>query len=110
LIIHIVLKKKFYVQEITIPTTPMMKYLRDFIQEHTLQTVMTVECEVTATHNMYLVRHNVSRTEPRILQGLACLAVKGAMKTTPTAAIEVQHGLSPLHVMTEVEVRQESID
>jgi len=32
------------------------------------------------------------------------------MKTTPAAAMEVQHGLSPLHVMTEVEVRQESID
>jgi hypothetical protein len=33
------------------------------------------------------------------------LAVTGAMKTTPAAAMEVQHGLSPLHVMTEVEVQ-----
>lgn len=110
LIIHIVLKRKFYVQEVTIPTTPTMKYLRDFTREHTLQTVMTLEFEVTSTHNIYLVRHNVSRTELRILQGLACLAVTGAMKTTPTAEMEVQHGLSPLHVMNEVEVRQESID
>jgi hypothetical protein len=70
---------------------------------------MTVESEVTSTHNIYLVRHNVSRTELRILQGLACLAVTGVMKTTPTAAMEVQHGLSPLHIMTKVDVRQESI-
>jgi len=110
LIIHIVLKKKFYVQEVTIPTTPMIKYLRDFTREHTLQTVMTVESEVTSTHYMYLVRHNVCGIGLRILQGLACLAVTGAMKTTPTAATEVQYGLSPLHVMTEVEVRQESTD
>jgi len=41
LIIRIVLKKKCYVQEVTIPTTPTMKYLREFTQEHTLQTVMT---------------------------------------------------------------------
>ena len=68
LIIHTVLKKKFYVQEatITIPTTPMTKNLRDFTQEYTVQTVMTVEFEVTSTHNIYLVRHNVSRTELRI--------------------------------------------
>ena len=71
--------------------------------------MMTVEFEVTSTHKISLVRHNVRRTELRILQGLACLAVTRVMKTTPTAAVEVQHGRSPLHVMTEV-VRQESID
>jgi len=109
LIIHAVLKNKFYAQEVTIPITPMTKYLRDFTQEHTLQTVITQEFEATSTHNIYLVRHNVSRTELRILQGLACQAVTGVMKATPTAAMEVQRRLSPLHVHTEV-VRQESID
>jgi hypothetical protein len=71
---------------------------------------MTVEFEVTSTHYMYLDRHNVCEIGLRILQGLACLDVTGAMKTTPTAAMEVQYGFSPLHVMTEVEVRQESTD
>ena len=67
LIIHIVLEKKFYVQEVTMPTIPIMKYLKDFTREHTLQTVMTVEFEVTSTHNIYLVRRNVSKTELRII-------------------------------------------
>jgi hypothetical protein len=36
---------------------------------------------------------------------LACLAITGAMKTTPTAAMEVLLGLRPLRVMTEVEAQ-----
>jgi hypothetical protein len=110
-IIYNVLKKKLYVREVTIPTTLTTKYLRDFTQEHTLQTVMTVESEVTSTHNMFLVRHNASSTELSKLQGLACLAVTGVMKTTPTAAMEGgPTWISPLHVMTKVEVRQAPID
>jgi hypothetical protein len=35
------------------------------------------------------------------LQRLACLAITGAMKTTPTAAMEVLLGLPPLHVVIE---------
>jgi len=46
---------------------------------------------------------NISRMELSKLQRLACLAITGAMKTTPTAAIEVLLRLSPLHVMTEAE-------
>jgi len=46
---------------------------------------------------------NVSRMELSNLQRLACLAITGAMKTTPTAAIQVILGLPPLHVMTEAE-------
>jgi hypothetical protein len=34
---------------------------------------------------------------------LACLAITGVMKTTPTAALEVLQGLPPLHVMIEAE-------
>jgi hypothetical protein len=36
------------------------------------------------------------------LQRLACLAINGAMRTTPTAAMEVLLGLTPLHVIIEV--------
>jgi len=51
------------------------------------------------------VRHNVSRTELSDLQRLACLTVTGAMKMTPTAAIEALLGLLPLHVMIKVEAQ-----
>jgi hypothetical protein len=51
------------------------------------------------------VRYNVSRTGLSKLQRLACLAITGAMKMTPTAAMEVFLGLPPLHVMTEAEVQ-----
>jgi hypothetical protein len=47
------------------------------------------------------VRYNVSRTELSKIQRLACLAITGVMKTTPTAAMEVLLGLPPLHVMIE---------
>jgi len=43
---------------------------------------------------------NLSRIE---LQRLACLAITGVMKTTPTAATEVLQGLPLLHVMIEAE-------
>jgi hypothetical protein len=42
---------------------------------------------------------NVSKIRLSKLQRLACLAITGAMKTTPTAATEVLLGLPPLHVM-----------
>jgi hypothetical protein len=51
------------------------------------------------------VRYNVSRTELSKMQRLACLAITGAMKMTPTAAMEVLLGLHPLHVMTEAEAK-----
>jgi hypothetical protein len=35
----------------------------------------------------------------------ACLAIKGAMTTTPTAAMEVLLGLPPLHVATVAEAQ-----
>jgi hypothetical protein len=37
------------------------------------------------------------------LHRLACLAIMGATKTTPTAAMEVLLGLPPLHVAIEAE-------
>jgi hypothetical protein len=37
------------------------------------------------------------------LQTLACLAITGVMKTTPTAAMEVLLGLPLLHVVIEVQ-------
>jgi hypothetical protein len=45
------------------------------------------------------VTYNVSRMELNKLQRLACLAIMGAMKTTPTAAMEILLGLLPLHVI-----------
>jgi hypothetical protein len=51
------------------------------------------------------VRYNVSRTELSKIQRLACLAITGAMKMTPTAAMEVILGLHPLHVMIEAETQ-----
>jgi hypothetical protein len=48
------------------------------------------------------VNFNVSRRELNKLQRLACLAITGATKTTPTAAMEV---LLPLHVVIEAEAQ-----
>jgi hypothetical protein len=39
------------------------------------------------------------------LQRLTCLAITGAMGTTPTAAMEVLLGLSPLLVIIEAEAQ-----
>jgi hypothetical protein len=47
------------------------------------------------------VRYKVSRMELNKLQTLACLAITGAMRTTPTAAME----LPPLHVIIEAEAK-----
>jgi hypothetical protein len=49
------------------------------------------------------VRYNVSRTEISKIERLACLAITGVMKTSPTAAMEVLLGLPPLHVTIEVD-------
>jgi hypothetical protein len=49
------------------------------------------------------VRYNFSRTELSKRQRLPCLAITGAMKTTPTAEMEFLLGLPPLHVMIEAE-------
>ena len=46
---------------------------------------------------------NISRPELSWLQKSACLAVTGAMKPTPMAAMKVLLGLPPLPVMTDVE-------
>jgi hypothetical protein len=44
-------------------------------------------------------------TELSKMQRLVCLAITGAMKTTPTAAMEVLLGLPFLHVMIEAEAQ-----
>jgi hypothetical protein len=51
------------------------------------------------------VRYNVRRTELSELQRLACLAITEVMKMTPTAAMETLLGLSPVHVMIEVQTQ-----
>jgi ribonuclease HI len=51
------------------------------------------------------VYYYVNRMELCKLQRLACLAIMGAMKTTPTAAMEVLLGLLPLHVIINVEAQ-----
>jgi hypothetical protein len=45
------------------------------------------------------VIYNVSWIKIGKLQRSACLAITGAMKTTPTATMEVLLGLPPFHVM-----------
>ena len=51
------------------------------------------------------MRNNVSRMELNKLHILVCLAITGAMRTTPTAATKVLMGLLPLHLINEVEAQ-----
>jgi hypothetical protein len=51
------------------------------------------------------VRNKVSKMELNKLQKLACLAITGAMRTTPTAAMVVLLVLPPLHVIIEAEAQ-----
>jgi hypothetical protein len=44
-----------------------------------------------------------SQAELSKLQRVACLGITGAIKTTPTAAMEVLLGLPPLHLQVEAE-------
>jgi hypothetical protein len=39
------------------------------------------------------------------IQRMACLAITGAMKSTPTAAMEVLLNLTPLHLLIMAEAR-----
>jgi hypothetical protein len=48
------------------------------------------------------VRFNVNRMELNKLQRLACLAITGATRMIPTAAVVVLLGFLPLHVVPEV--------
>jgi hypothetical protein len=53
-----------------------------------------------------MVGHNVSIMELSMSQILSsCLAIIGAMKTTPTAAVEALLGLSPLHALINKEAQ-----
>jgi hypothetical protein len=51
------------------------------------------------------VNYNVSRMELNKLQSLACLAIMGVMKPTPTAAMEVLLGSPLLHVIIKAEAQ-----
>jgi hypothetical protein len=51
------------------------------------------------------VRFKTSEVEFGKLQRMACLGITGAMKTAPTAVIEVLIGLPPLHLQLEAEAR-----
>jgi hypothetical protein len=67
---------------------------------------MTIRPILTYGATVWWTRVNyVSRRELNKLQRLACLAIMGAMKTTPTAATEVLLGLPPLHVVIEAEAQ-----
>jgi hypothetical protein len=46
-----------------------------------------------------------SQRELSKLQTVACLGITGAIRTAPTAAIEVLLGLPPLHLQVEVETK-----
>jgi hypothetical protein len=51
------------------------------------------------------MKYRTSRAELSKLQRVACLAITGAIRTAPTAAIEVLLGLPPLHLQLEAEAR-----
>jgi hypothetical protein len=49
------------------------------------------------------IKFKTSQAELNEFQRMACLIITGAMRTTPTAAMEVLLGLPPLHLQVEVE-------
>jgi hypothetical protein len=51
------------------------------------------------------LKFKISQAKLSKLQRLACLGVTGAMRTAPTAAIEVFLGLPPLHLKIAAEAR-----
>jgi hypothetical protein len=51
------------------------------------------------------VKLKTSQAELGKLQRMACLGITGAMRTDPTAAMEVLLGLPPLHLQVEAEAR-----
>jgi hypothetical protein len=51
------------------------------------------------------LEYKTSQAKLSKLQRLACLGITGAMRTAPTAAIEVLLGLRPLHLKIEAEAR-----
>jgi hypothetical protein len=50
-------------------------------------------------------RLKTSKAELSKWQRLACLGITGAMRTSPTAALEILLGLTPLHLQTEEEAK-----
>jgi hypothetical protein len=51
------------------------------------------------------VEFKTSRARLSKVQRLACLGIKGAIRTAPTAVIEVLLGLPPLHLKMEAETQ-----
>jgi hypothetical protein len=51
------------------------------------------------------VKFKISKAELSKLQRMTCLGITGAMRTAPTAAIEVLLGLLPLHLQLETETK-----
>jgi hypothetical protein len=51
------------------------------------------------------VKFKTSKVELSKLQRMACLRITGAMKTAPTAAVEVLIGLPLLHLQLEAKAR-----
>jgi hypothetical protein len=51
------------------------------------------------------MKYNVSKKELSKIQKLACLAITGAMKMTPRAAMEDLLGLPALRMMDEAEAQ-----
>jgi hypothetical protein len=49
------------------------------------------------------VKFKTSQAELSKLQRVACLGITGAIKTVPTAAMEVLLGLPPLHLQVEAD-------
>jgi hypothetical protein len=51
------------------------------------------------------VIHKNTKTQIGRIQRMACLAIMGAMKSTPTAAMEMLLNLTPLNLLIMAEVR-----
>jgi hypothetical protein len=74
-----------------------------------MQDYKYVESACQDGESIYLERHTKYCTirweEALCSQRLACLAITGAMKTTPTVAMAVLLGLPPFHVMNKAQAQ-----
>jgi hypothetical protein len=69
--------------------------------------IATVRPIVTYTASVWWPRAKLktSHAELSKLQRMACLGITGAMRSAPTAAMEVLLGFPPLHLQVEVEAK-----
>jgi hypothetical protein len=79
------------------------------LQPHIVYWIYTAVIRLIITHAATVwwprARLKTSKAELSKLQRLACLGITGAMRTSPTAALEILLGLPPLHLQMEAEFK-----